>query len=134
MNVSEAMSTSVLTVGPGHRLREVARLMRERHIGSAVVLDPEGPGHGIITERDILNSIGAGESPDEEVVAAHMAPDIVFAHPEWSLDEAAATMIHHGFRHLAVINGGELAGMLSMRDLVRCYVEDAGSAPKTGEL
>lgn len=127
MDVSEAMSDSVLTVGPGHTLREVASLMAERRIGSAVVLDPEHPGPGIITERDILMSLGAGESPDEEMVEAHMASDVVFAAPDWSLDEAAEVMIKHGFRHLAVVRGSELAGMLSMRDLVRCYVEDAAA-------
>ena len=132
MHVREAMSESVLTVGPSHTLREVATLMAARHIGSAVVHDPERPGPGIITERDIMLSLGAGESPDEELVEAHMASDVIFASPDWSLDDAAEAMVHHGFRHLVVVSGGDLAGMLSMRDLVRCYVEIASAAASVG--
>ena len=132
MKVSEAMNESVLTVGPGHTLREVATLMAARHIGSAVVHDPERQGPGIITERDIMLSLGAGESPDEELVATHMASDVIFAAPDWSLDEAAEVMVHHGFRHLVVVDGAELRGMLSMRDLVRCYVEIASASSATG--
>src|SRR5204862_6593024 len=66
MRVRDGMSRLVLTVGPGHTLRDAARLMRERGIGSAVVLDPEQPGPGILTERDVLTSVGAGEDPDTE--------------------------------------------------------------------
>ena len=130
MHVGEAMSESVLTVGPGHTLRQVATLMSARHVGSAVVHDPERPGPGIITERDLMLSLGEGESPDEELVANHMASDVIFAAPDWSLDDAARAMVSHGFRHLVVVSGSELAGMLSMRDLVRCYVEieDAAEA------
>jgi len=132
MKVREAMSESVLTVGPGHTLREAATLMAARHIGSAVVHDPERQGPGIITERDIMLSLGAGESPDEELVETHMAGDVIFASPDWSLGDAAEAMISHGFRHLAVVSGGELVGMLSMRDLVRCYVEIASAAAAVG--
>ncbi len=132
MQVGEAMSESVLTVGPGHTLREVATLMAARQIGSAVVHDPERPGPGIITERDIMLSLGAGESPDEELVETHMASDVIFAAPDWSLDEAADAMVLHGFRHLVVVSGGAVAGMLSMRDLVRCYVELAAEKANVG--
>jgi len=132
MQVGEAMSESVLTVGPGHTLREVATLRAARQIGSAVVNDPESPGPGIITERDIMLSLGAGESPDEELVGAHMAGDVVFASPDWSLPAAAEAMLSHGFRHLAVVSGGQLVGMISMRDLVRCYVEIASAAAALG--
>ena len=97
------MSQMVLTVGPAHSLREVARLMSERHVGAAVVIDPDGNGPGIITERDILRSIGAGQDPDREVVAEHLTRDVVFAAPDWSLEEAAAAMVRGGFRHLIVL-------------------------------
>ena len=64
MQVSEGMSPTVLTVGPGHTLRAVAQLMSRREVGAAVVMDPDGAGPGIITERDILLSLGAGQDPD----------------------------------------------------------------------
>jgi len=124
MQVRDAMSSTVLTVGPGHTLREAARLMSGRRVGAAVVLDPDGGGPGIITERDVLMSIGAGEDPDTERVGAHLTADIVHASQLWSLEEAAATMVRGGFRHLVVIEGADVIGLLSMRDIVRCWTDD----------
>src|SRR5436190_23544180 len=123
MQVREGMSSVVLTVGPGHTLREAARLMAQRGIGAAVVLDPEQPGPGIITERDLLDSIGAGQSVDEERVANHLSSNLTFASPEWSLERAAEAMVRGSFRHLVVVDDGEIAGVLSMRDIVRCWTQ-----------
>ena len=103
MQVRDGMSSVILTVGPGHSLRAAARLMRERGVGSAVVIDPEQPGPGILTERDLLDSIGAGQDPDAERVADHLTDELVFAAPDWSLEEAAAAMVRGGFRHLIVV-------------------------------
>jgi CBS domain-containing protein len=127
MQVREGMSEVVLTVGPDHTLREAAGVMCRRHVGAAVVLDPEAPGPGVITERDILRSVGGGEDPDKERVADHLTADLTFASPEWSLEQAAAAMVRGGFRHLVVVDGGELVGILSMRDIVRCWTGDGAS-------
>ncbi len=81
MQVRDGMSPMVLTVGPGHTLRDAARSMSERHVGAAVVIDPDAGGPGILTERDVLTSIGAGENPDVELVADHLTRDVVFAEP-----------------------------------------------------
>lgn len=124
MQVRNGMTTVVLTVGPGHSLREAAHLMADRSVGAAVVIDPESPGPGILTERDVLDAIGAGQDVDQERVGAHLTSDIVFAAPEWSLEEAAVAMIKGNFRHLVVTENGEVAGLLSMRDIVRCWTED----------
>jgi CBS domain-containing protein len=121
------MSTVVLTIGPGHTLRQAARLMSERKVGAAVVLDPEAAGPGILTERDVLDAIGAGQDVDEELATNHQTPDLVFASPDWSLESAAAEMIRRRFRHLIVVEGGEIMGVLSMRDIVRCWTEDGAS-------
>ena len=129
MQVRDGMSAAVLTVGPGHTLRETARLMAERKVGAAVVIDPEGHGPGIITARDILHSIGAGHDPDGEPVAEHLTRDVVFAAPDWSLEEAAAEMVRGGFRHLIVVEEGETVGVLSVRDVVRCWTEDGAICP-----
>jgi CBS domain-containing protein len=129
MQVREGMSRTVMTVGPGHTLREVARLMSERGVGAAVVIDPDGHGPGIITERDILISLGAGEDPDRESVADHLTRDVVFAAPDWSLEEAASAMARGGFRHLIVLEEGETAGILSVRDVVRCWTQDGAICP-----
>jgi CBS domain-containing protein len=129
MMVREGMSEMVLAVGPNHTLRDAARLMSERGVGAAVVMDPDGHGPGILTERDILSSVGAGESPDAELVADHLTRDVVFAEPGWSLEEAAAAMVRGGFRHLIVVERGETVGILSVRDVVRCWTDEGAICP-----
>jgi signal-transduction protein with cAMP-binding, CBS, and nucleotidyltransferase domain len=124
MQVRDGMSTVVLTVGPQHTLREAARLMTARGVGAAVVLDPDSPGPGIITERDLMESIGKGQDPDSERVGDHLTSHLVFAAPDWSLEEAAVAMVRGGFRHLVVTEGGDIAGVLSVRDVVRCWTDD----------
>jgi CBS domain-containing protein len=122
MQVRDGMSNVVLTIGPNHSLREAARLMAERNVGAAVVVDPDSPGLGIVTERDILRAIAAGQDPNAELVHDHLTDELISASPEWSMDQAAETMVEHGFRHLLVVNGADLLGVLSMRDIVRCWV------------
>ena len=127
MHVREGMSTTVLTIGPGHTLRQAASAMAERGVGAAVVLDPDSMGPGILTERDVLISLGRGEDPDAEKVADHLTAELVFASPEWSLEQAAVAMVRGGFRHLVVVDGGETVGVLSVRDIVRCWTDDGAS-------
>jgi CBS domain-containing protein len=131
MMVRDGMTKLVLTIGPAHTLREAAHLMSARRVGAAVVMDSEHAGIGILTERDILDSIGAGQDADTEVAADHRTDHVVFATPDWTLQRAAETMVRAGFRHLVVVEGNEVTGLLSMRDIVRCW---AGSeAPARGE-
>jgi len=140
MNVEDGMSELVLTIGPAHTLREAARMMAARRVGAAVMIDPEHAGVAILTERDILNSIAAGENPDTEPAAFHCTQDLVFAAPTWTLESAAAAMVRGGFRHLVVVEGHEVIGLLSMRDIVRCWSpaavlrQMAGQAPVTSSL
>jgi CBS domain-containing protein len=121
MLVRDAMSTVVLTIGPAHTLRQAAALMAARRIGAAVVLDRDTSGLGILTERDILVSVGAGQDPDLETAGAHTTTDVVFAAPEWTLEEAATAMSHGGFRHLIVLDGTGPVGIVSVRDIIRCW-------------
>lgn len=127
MQVRQGMSDVVLTIGPGHSLREAADAMCRRNVGAAVVIDPDAAGPGVITERDILRSVGHGQDPDTERVADHLTSDLTFASPDWSLEQAAAAMVRGRFRHLVVVEGGELAGILSMRDIVRAWTDDGAS-------
>jgi len=129
MQVHEGMTPTILAVGPGHTLRDAARQMSERQVGAAIVIDPDGPGVGILTERDILISVGGGQDPDRELVAEHLTRDVVYAAPDWSLEEAAAAMVRGRFRHLIVVEGGESVGILSVRDIVRCWTADGAICP-----
>jgi CBS domain-containing protein len=128
MRVRNGMSSVVVTVNPGHTLRDAARLMADRGVGAAVVIDPEQPGPGIITERDMLHSLSAGQDPDRELVADHLSAELTFASPDWSLERAAEAMVRGRFRHLVVVDGGELVGVVSMRDIVRCWVSDGATS------
>ena len=74
-------------------------------------------------------SVGAGQDPDGEPVGEHLTRDVVFAAPDWSLEEAAAAMVRGGFRHLIVLEQGETVGILSVRDVVRCWTEDGAICP-----
>ena len=134
MQVRNGMSNVVLTVNPGHSLREAATAMAQRRVGAAVVMDPEQPGPGILTERDILQAIGSGQDPDRERVADHLSAQLTFAAPDWSLEAAAEAMVRGGFRHLIVVDGGEMRGILSMRDIVRCWVSDGASSELPSDL
>jgi CBS domain-containing protein len=128
MEVHEGMSGVVLTVGPGHTLREAARRMGEKGVGAAIVLDDQEPGPRVLSERDILLSLGKGEDPDTELVGDHMSDSVITAAPEWSLERAAVEMSHRHVRHLVVVDRGELVGVLSMRDIVRCWTSDGATS------
>jgi signal-transduction protein with cAMP-binding, CBS, and nucleotidyltransferase domain len=131
MQVREGMSEVVLSVGPSHTLREAAQRMVEKGTGAALVVDDEMPVPSIVTERDILISLGKGEDPDQERVAGHMSEGVVAAAPDWSLERAAAEMSTRGIRHLVVFDGGDVAGILSIRDIVRVWTSAGATSGMT---
>ncbi|MEE1815344.1 CBS domain-containing protein [Streptomyces sp. NPDC004288] len=122
MLVRDAMSTVVLTIGPAHTLRQSARLMSARRVGAAVVLDTDAGGLGILTERDILNSLARDQDPDRETAGSHTTRDVVFAAPTWTLAEAAEAMTRGAFRHLVVLDDLGPVGIVSVRDIIRCWI------------
>ncbi len=128
MLVSEGMSKLVLTVGPGQPLREVAKQMTERGVGAAVVVDPDAPGPGIVTERDVLRAYADDRITGDDPVSQHSTFRVVFAAPDWSLEHAADEMVRGGFRHLVVIDAGQIVGILSMRDIVNCWAQDGATS------
>jgi CBS domain-containing protein len=121
MRVRDAMTEHVLTITPGRSMREAAKFMTDHNVGAVVIIDPEEPGPGIITERDVVRSLGAGEDPDSELVRDHLTSRATFADGDWDLEKAADAMAKGGFRHLVVIDDGELAGIISMRDLIQVW-------------
>jgi signal-transduction protein with cAMP-binding, CBS, and nucleotidyltransferase domain len=131
MQVKDGMSEVSLTVGPAHTLREAATMMVEKGTGAALVNDAELPTPGIVTERDLLISIGGGEDPDVELVGEHMSERVIAAAPDWSLERAAAEMSRRGVRHLVVFDAAEPVGVLSMRDIVRVWTSDGATSEMT---
>jgi CBS domain-containing protein len=131
VEVREGMSKVVLTLGPGHTLRDAARRMTEKGVGAAVVLDEDSPGPRMISERDILNSLGKGEDPDSECVVDHMSDTLITAAPDWSLERAAMEMARRHIRHLVVVEHAELIGVLSMRDIVRVWTSEGATSAMT---
>jgi CBS domain-containing protein len=121
VKVRDAMTEKVLTMTPGRSLRDAARFMVEHNVGAAVILDPEQPGPGIVTERDVVRSLGAGQDPDTEEVRAHLTSKAAFADADWDLQQAADTMAAGGFRHLVVLASGDVAGIISMRDIIHVW-------------
>ncbi len=134
MHVRDAMSTAVLMVGPEHTIRQVAQLMTTRRVGSAVVSDPDSAGMGILTERDVLNVIGRGLDPDIERATNHLTWDVVYAGPQWTLDEAAAAMIRGGFRHLVVMEDDDVLGVISVRDIIGAWSDDRQRATQMVDI
>jgi CBS domain-containing protein len=117
MRVRDVASSAVVVVGPEHTVRDAARMMAQHHVGSAVVTDAEQLA-GILTERDVLKQVAHGSDPDGTTVADMMTRDVVTVGPDWDLIEAAEEMARRRIRHLVVFEGGQLLGVLSVRDVL----------------
>ncbi|MGI8605986.1 MAG: CBS domain-containing protein [Gaiellaceae bacterium] len=121
--VGNHMTKDLLTLDADAKLSDAAKRMAERGVGAVVVLADERLA-GILTERDILKAVATGFEPDSRV------SDWMTRHPETiesedTTDHAAALMIHGGFRHLPVVDAGEIKGILAIRDLMRVTLEDS---------
>lgn len=124
MTVRDAMSPIRVTVGTAHTMREAARRMTAGGVGAAVVFDHDLPAPAIVTERDVLRCAGENSDLDSELVGDHLTGELVYAAPDWDLQRAAEEMTHGGFRHVIVIDGADVLGILSMRDIVRMWVAE----------
>ena len=118
MMLRDLMTRDVLTTGTDVSVAEAARVMTERGIGSACLVD-DGQLRGIITERDVLRAAASGRDLNAEPVTAWMTADPVTITPDELPSRVAAIMAERGFRHLPVLDGGELVGIISMRDVWR---------------
>jgi CBS domain-containing protein len=131
MEVRDGMNQIVVTIGPGHTLREAARRMAEHNVGAAVVFDLDQHGPGIFTERDLLKASGEGQDIDIELVGDHLSAQLTYAHADWPLERAAKQMVRGAFRHIVVLEGSEVVGILSMRDIVRCWTTEPATPETT---
>jgi CBS domain-containing protein len=121
VKVRDAMTENVFTITPGRSLREAAQFLTEHNVGAAVIVDPEEPGPGIVTERDLVRSLGRGGDPDRELIRDHLTSRATFADADWDLHRAADAMAAGGFRHLVVVSDGQVVGIISMRDIIHVW-------------
>jgi CBS domain-containing protein len=124
--VDRHMSRDLLTVEAGMPVVSVAQRMAERNVGAVLVLEGARLA-GIMTERDLMRAVARGLS-DDAVVGDCMTANPETIAPDDTIEHAAVLMIHGGYRHLPVVAGDDVVGVLSMRDLVQVVVED--NAPR----
>ena len=110
------MNTSVVTVQPETTIADAAAGMVRGRVGSVVVLQASFLA-GILTERDVLRAAASGEDLSVSRVSAWMSRDPQFATPDMSAEEASQIMLLNGFRHLPVLEGRAVCGVVSIRDL-----------------
>ena len=117
--VADIMSTPVVTGQPAETIAVVAQRMRDNKVGSVVVVDHDNRAIGILTERDMLRLAAAGADAATAKVSEWMTgqPDVVA--PDLEARDAFAALGQHGYRHIPVVDGGRVAGIVSMRDLMR---------------
>jgi CBS domain-containing protein len=111
------MMAAVVTAGSDASTLQVARLMRDHHVGSVVLLDPAGAPVAILTDRDLALRVLAEAADSASPALEHASRPLVCGEPEMELDEAAALMVQHRVRRLPVLAGGELAGIVSLDDI-----------------
>ena len=121
-NVSEVMSTGLLTVDATDSLTDAAAQMDARGVGAALVMNGDRLS-GILTERDVLRAVATG-GVEGTKVGAWMTHDPESVGPDEQPGQAAAIMLHGGFRHLPVVDGGKPIGIISIRDLMRLVIDD----------
>jgi CBS domain-containing protein len=127
MNVAQILKQKgrdVLTTRPHHTLRDAAEVLAGRHVGAIVVADASGAVLGILSERDIVRAVGGqGGAALEEPVSRHMTADPTTVGEEADIDELMQLMTAGRFRHLPVVEGGRLAGIVSIGDIVKHHVD-----------
>ncbi|MFZ5851945.1 MAG: CBS domain-containing protein [Actinomycetota bacterium] len=137
MRVAEIMTQASLTDAPGHSLRAAAETMWRQQTGSLVVIEA-GRLVGIVTERDVLRAVATGRNVDSTTVGDVMTRDVVTTTGDASVRDAARVMAQHWIRHLPVVDGDRVVGILSQRDIAGIFAalwnEPAGSGIDTDDL
>ena len=117
IQLGDIMTTKVLTASAERPVAEVTSTMVKARVGSAVVLQGSWLA-GILTERDVLRAVASGSDLTKSPVSQWMTKDPVTATPDTTTEEAAALMLTNGFRHLPVLEGRRLKGVVSIRDVL----------------
>ncbi len=124
VEIRDVMTEGVVSAAPTATVRQVAELMRERNVGSVVLVDEGGAITGFVTDRDLaLGALTDGRDPGDPV-EAHASSPVVTAAPAMEVEEAAELMVRHGVRRLPMLDEGRLTGIITLDDL----------AVRTGDL
>ena len=121
LTVRDLMTTRVVAVGPDEPVAAAAAAMVQRGTGSALIMQGRFLA-GILTERDVLRAAASGSDLTHSPVSAWMTKDPEPASPDTTLEDAAQLMLLHGFRHLPVLEGREVCGVVSLRDLAAARI------------
>jgi CBS domain-containing protein len=114
--IRDVMTESVVTAEPERTVREVAELMRERNVGSVVIVAGEAP-IGFVTDRDLALSVIADGRDFGDHVADHASSPVITASGAMDVEEAGELMVRHAIRRLVVVDGGRLTGIVTLDDL-----------------
>jgi CBS domain-containing protein len=121
--IREVMTESVVTAPPERTVREIAELMRERNVGSVVLLEQDRPV-GFVTDRDLAVSVIADGRDHGDHAADHASSPVITARPDMQVEEAAELMVRHAVRRLVIVDGERLTGIVTLDDI----------ASRTGDL
>jgi len=121
------MTAEVVTAGPERTVREIAELMRERNVGSVVILDGAAQPVGFVTDRDLALSVIADGRDFGDHIADHASSPVITAEPSMDVEEGAELMVRHGVRRLVIVDGDRLSGIVTLDDLAS-RTGDAGLA------
>ena len=117
MLLRDVMTAEVVTADPDRTVREVAELMRERNVGSVVIVGADGTPAGFVTDRDLTLSVIADGRDYGDHVADHASSPVITAEPSMEVAEGAELMVRHGIRRLVIVDGGRLSGIVTLDDL-----------------
>jgi CBS domain-containing protein len=139
MAVADALRERVVAITTDQTLEEAARIMLDRGVTALAVIDVDSRDPGIITERDLGRALASDADPRKRVVGDFLTKDVIAATCDWTLERAAGTMTKGHIRHLMVVDGHKVIGILSMTEIVAAWVQGAGGATaeppgETGEL
>jgi CBS domain-containing protein len=117
VQLREIMTMGVITAATETSAAQVAQEMRDRNVGSVVIVDPDGAPVAMVTDRDLAVRVLADQADPEGAIGDHVSRPLVTGEPEMELEEAAALMVQHRVRRLPVVDGDELAGIVTLDDI-----------------
>lgn len=133
MQVGDIMTRDVKTASASDSFADVAKILHDNRISSVIVLDG-GRLAGIVTERDLVNVVADGLNPREQSVGERLTRDLATVESRTDISDAASLMAERGIRHLPVVDRGELAGIVSIRDLTNWAVEELTAGHELPDL